>query len=306
MLMVAPVLWFGIASTAVAGGAPIRFDEGQFAPGDTATAMVGTNWRSGRYGTAGDGPYFLLMLSVDHAEVPVGPWPWDPEVAPMVGLIEMGDGPVLYEGSQVGPDHIRVTIEIPQLAPGEYYLVVCNPDCSKILGDLQGGLVEVTEGSGGRDPAEVAADVVALYQLQRGVHIRAVEAAADVPGYKHEIPPEFRWDPATNLWDTPFVSRPVPSPDRQMTRPPTSPLQDDDAALVELLTEGGQPEPVTRSSLSKAAMLTQENLSKEAWPALAIAGLVLLVCALSWHRLPDAGEREIESSREFSRVGSGR
>jgi hypothetical protein len=34
VLMMAPVLWLGIASGAVAGGAPIHFDEKQLAPGD--------------------------------------------------------------------------------------------------------------------------------------------------------------------------------------------------------------------------------------------------------------------------------
>jgi hypothetical protein len=306
VLMMAPVLWLGIASGAVAGGAPIHFDEKQLAPGDTATAMVGTNWRSGRYGTAADGPYFVLMVLAGNVDFPFGDWPWDPEVAPIVGLIEMGDGPVLYEGLQVGPDHIRVAIEVPQVAPGEYSVAVCNPDCSKILGDLLGGRVTVTEGSGGRDPAEVTADVLARYQSQRVAHIRAVEVAADVPGYQNRIPPEFRWDPATNSWPTLVASAPRPAPARPITRPPASPLQDDDAALAELLAEGGQPEPVTRSSSSTTAMLTPENPSKEAWPLFAIVPLLLLIEGLSWHRFPSAGEREIESSREFSRVGSGR
>jgi hypothetical protein len=147
------------AIPATAGGSVWLFDEPEYRPGDIAESTTSVNWGFGSsLGTPEEGPYLIYLAPI---EASAATWPGIPEGAMLVGIVEVHLGPYRAEdGFLVGPHHAVARIEIPDVAPGEYQIFHCNDLCTRPLGDIIGGWgIHVVAGSGGRPPAEIAAEV---------------------------------------------------------------------------------------------------------------------------------------------------
>ncbi len=120
-----------VAAPASAGGASLATVQDRYEPGDIATvvAYVGPGSAGG---WVDDGPYFTYAEVGPNRRVPLG----------RLGLEPTRFGPAIQR--------VSLTFVVPEDVPaGHYQLVTCNAGCTKGLGELAGGTLNV-----GVDPVQ--------------------------------------------------------------------------------------------------------------------------------------------------------
>lgn len=117
------------APPAQAGGANLQPVQDRYEAGETAT-YVGYVGPSSVAGWVQDEPYYAYAETGTHEKVLLGR--------------------LMLEPSSLGPQMLRVSVSftVPELASGRYPLSFCDDPCTKGLGDLAGGTLDL-----GADPA---------------------------------------------------------------------------------------------------------------------------------------------------------
>ncbi len=129
-----------------AGGAWLHFDRTSYAPGDTATAVSCIGYEhNADLGGPQDGPYYAYLARGDQQSSFADGLPVTAG-ASRLGEVAFRTGPVREPGSDVlcGPHHATTTFRVPDLAPGDHQLLVCNDPCRKPMADLLGGTLTVS------------------------------------------------------------------------------------------------------------------------------------------------------------------
>jgi hypothetical protein len=132
------------AFPALAGGTWLEFDADVVSPGTTLRGSATVH--PGTQGTVDDGPFDVYLRPELDGDDP-------PRVDPAGERV----GPVaqLRVGEPAGPFvDVEVEFVVPDVAPGGWYVDVCNADCATGLGDLVGGRITVIA------PAVAAADTL--------------------------------------------------------------------------------------------------------------------------------------------------
>ena len=109
---------FSAASTPVLAGGAVWIFEGYHQPGDVVESTTAVAWgHSSQLGTPADGPYLIYLAP---AEVEFTTLPGIPKAGPLVGIVEVHEGPyTLPDGESYGPHHAVARFEIPAgLSPG--------------------------------------------------------------------------------------------------------------------------------------------------------------------------------------------
>lgn len=171
---------------ALGGGAAWYFGDREYQPGDVAESTTSVSWgHNSSLGRPENGPFLIYLAPADAT---VETWPGVPVDAMLVGIVEVQVGPFMGEdGELYGPHHAIARFEIPEVAPGDYQIAICNDPCSTSLGDIIGGWdLHVVAGSDGRSADEVAAEVRVALEFYppwpRGAEIAKVpETVATVP-----------------------------------------------------------------------------------------------------------------------------
>jgi hypothetical protein len=129
----AVTLFAGVAS---AGGSNWELDRDRYQPGDTAVAWAQIAWEHNpTLGTPDDGPYVVWVAPYGQ----FGPSPLSPPASAVrVGEIMVSLEPCLVGTVRWGPHCAWITFTVPDLPPGEYYLLHANAAGTKTLADLSG------------------------------------------------------------------------------------------------------------------------------------------------------------------------
>ncbi len=287
-LTLVTVLVVLIAPVASAGGAWIEFSESSVQPGDHLIGSTAVNWsidvtRWEHLGPPSEGPYFAWLHPVDEIGAPVSIEGW-PEDGWVVGVAEPSEGPIWPDGLSIGPDHVVLAIEVPAVPPGRYAVTIQNGSKTTALGDLLGSFpFIVAAGSGGRQPADVQADVyqtvekrIASYtaSLEAGYAVEAPFLLTEGPGLSMIAPPEARSEPK------PVVQ--VPAPEHVEVDPEIVAALGTDAP-----TAGSQPQPPDRPTLLDAG-------DPLGWSTLWVSGAVVLAAAVLARRRRRLEETAVE------------
>ncbi len=129
LLPLAAALVLAAEQAAAGGGSSVSYDQASYQPGDAVSAWIDVyDIDQAR----ADGPFGAWLSLVED-----GNWGELSPTAVYVGDLTFHDGPA--PDGVVSPYHATIDFTLPDLAPGEYTMNVCNWPCTTGLADMTWG-----------------------------------------------------------------------------------------------------------------------------------------------------------------------
>ena len=128
------------AVPAHAGGSNLQFERDHYEPGERAVATGGFGPGCCDRGWLEDGPYYAWLVPSDETQQAEATLPND--VIP-IGEVHLSQEPYQVNGQTYFRNIATVEFDVPDVPPGRYWVAHCNDPCTKELGDITGGLLQV-------------------------------------------------------------------------------------------------------------------------------------------------------------------
>ena len=128
------------AVPAHAGGSNLQFERDHYEPGERAIATGGFGPGCCDRGWLEDGPYYAWLVPSDETQRAEATLPND--VVP-IGEVHLSQEPYQVNGQTYFRNIATVEFDVPDVPPGRYWVAHCNDPCTKELGDITGGLLQV-------------------------------------------------------------------------------------------------------------------------------------------------------------------